>query len=156
MPTLTEILEDPSHNGVYRLMDVSAPKGRGASALPQPGLQSASSLADRPDVLRLDARRCSDKDGLLRAIGDLLHFPDYYGMNWDALEECLFDLSWWTGPVIVLIEHADALDREALAMLVDIWMGAAATWAAAGRVCVLLLTGAGEVNEVDFVPATEV
>lgn len=152
MPTLTEILEDPGHNGVYRLID-AMPDGRGSGATSAAGQQPAPSLADRPDVRRLDARQCPDKDAFLQAIGHALSFPDYYGMNWDALEECLFDMSWWAGPIIVLIAHADALDRDALATLLDIWSGAAATWAAAGRVCVLLLDGAGEVSDV---PAIEV
>lgn len=142
MPTLTEILHDPARNGVYRLTGEWPPAG-----------DVSGNLADRADIPRLDGRRCPDKDSLLEAIGHALHFPDYYGMNWDALEECLFDLSWWTGPVIVLIEHADTLDWDALATLVDIWTEAADAWAEAGRVCVLLLASA---DEVDTVPAIEV
>lgn len=121
MTTLTEILRDPARNGVYRL---------------------AAASPDLPELIRLDARRLADKSDLLAALGHALDFPAYYGLNWDALEECLFDLSWWTGPVIVLIEHADALDRETLATLVDIWTEAATAWAQAGRICVLLLAGA--------------
>lgn len=120
MPTLTEILGDPAHNGVYRL------------AVPLPEL---------PGLIRLDARQMAGKTDLLAALGHALDLPPYYGVNWDALEECLFDLSWHPGPVIVLLEHADALDAETLHTLADIWGEAAAAWAEAGRVCVLLLEG---------------
>jgi RNAse (barnase) inhibitor barstar len=136
MPTLTEILDAPARNGVYRLTPAAAGTSSEAANL------LAAALSDRADILRLDARRYHDKDALLEAIGQILHFPDYYGMNWDALEECLLDLSWWAGPVIVLIEHADALERGTLTTLVDIWNQAAVAWAEAGRICVLLLADA--------------
>jgi hypothetical protein len=43
---------------------------------------------------------------LLGLIAKRLSFPDYFGKNWDALEECLRDLSWLpAGPVV--LEHAD-------------------------------------------------
>ena len=137
MPTLTEILDDPERNGVYRLTD---------------DLATSATLIDRPDVLRLDARRCPDKDDLLEALGEALSFPDYYGINWDALEECLFDLSWWAGPVIVLIEHANVLDRGVLETLVDIWTEVSAAWAEVERICLLLLSGA---DAVDTLPAID-
>jgi RNAse (barnase) inhibitor barstar len=35
-----------------------------------------------------------DKSSLLRLIAELLLFPSYFGQNWDALDECLGDLSW--------------------------------------------------------------
>lgn len=35
-----------------------------------------------------------DKSSLLRLIAELLSFPSYFGQNWDALDECLGDLSW--------------------------------------------------------------
>lgn len=138
MPTLTEILDDPACNGVYRLTD--HPAGSGDSFGMEKPLYGP--LPERPDILRMDARRCPDKESLLVALGNTLQFPDYYGRNWDALEECLFDLSWWTGPVILLIEHADALARETRATLADIWTEAATAWAEVGRVCVLLLADA--------------
>jgi RNAse (barnase) inhibitor barstar len=34
------------------------------------------------------------KEDLLRYIAAELNFPDYFGFNWDALDECLADLSW--------------------------------------------------------------
>ena len=36
--------------------------------------------------------RCSTTPDLLRTLGDALEFPSYYGMNWDALNECLVEL----------------------------------------------------------------
>jgi RNAse (barnase) inhibitor barstar len=36
--------------------------------------------------------RCSTTPDVLRTLGDALEFPSYYGMNWDALNECLLDL----------------------------------------------------------------
>nr|WP_245313557.1 barstar family protein [Bradyrhizobium sp.] len=43
---------------------------------------------------------------LLGLLAKQLGCPDYFGENWDALEECLRDLSWLpTGPVI--LERAD-------------------------------------------------
>lgn len=152
MPTLTEILEDPARNGVYRLTsDVVVPKVV-STAHAEPDVELITSLSGAAEVIRLDGRHCPDKDSLLAAIGHALHFPAYYGMNWDALEECLFDLSWWVGPVIVLIEHADAIDREVLMILVDVWTEAATAWSEAGRVCVLLL---GAADELAAVPSVE-
>ena len=34
------------------------------------------------------------KQKLLRILAGQLQFPAYFGNNWDALEECLRDLSW--------------------------------------------------------------
>ena len=70
VPLPRDILSDPALNGVYR-------------------------LADRGELLPvLDGRGLADKHSLLSALGRALDFPDYYGENWDALEEGLADLSW--------------------------------------------------------------
>jgi Barstar (barnase inhibitor) len=46
------------------------------------------------------------KHDLLAMLATQLSFPDFFGGNWDALEECIGDLSWLpSGPVIV--NHAD-------------------------------------------------
>jgi RNAse (barnase) inhibitor barstar len=119
---LPDILDDPERNGAYRL---------------------AAPVPHRPGLVRLDARTAPTRDALLRELGARLGFPDYYGVNWDAFEECLLDLSWRPGPVLLLLEHADALEADALATLLEIWGQAAAFWDEAGRSCVLLLDGAG-------------
>ena len=46
------------------------------------------------------------KDQLLDALDATLGFPGYFGRNWDALSECLCDLSWLTPFQIVLV-HGD-------------------------------------------------
>jgi len=122
MAQLTDILDDPEYNGVYRI---------------------AGGVPPLPELLCLDARGITSKTALLQAIGQILDFPDYYGANWDALEECLFDLSWWEGPACLLIEHAEVLGTDDLELLADIWGEAAAAWSEAGRVCVLILQGVG-------------
>ena len=35
-----------------------------------------------------------------------LSFPDYFGWNWDALDECLRDLHWLPEPRRIAIVHA--------------------------------------------------
>lgn len=47
-----------------------------------------------------------DKRALLRFIAKELNFPDYFGENWDALEECLRDLSWRPAGQVVM-DHED-------------------------------------------------
>jgi hypothetical protein len=68
------------------------------------------------------------KEALLAAIAEALALPDYFGQNWDALEESLGDLD-VDGEMLVLVVRDAAslweqMPRE-MAMLVDIWLGAA-------------------------------
>jgi len=46
------------------------------------------------------------KTGLFAFLRQALPLPDYFGGNWDALEECLIDLDWSTHPKIILV-HQD-------------------------------------------------
>lgn len=45
------------------------------------------------------------KDRLLNKIARGLDFPSYFGGNWDALDECLRDLSWLDGVTEVVLLH---------------------------------------------------
>lgn len=42
---------------------------------------------------------------LLEELARCLHFPDYFGENWNALEECIRDLSWLPAGPVVLRHH---------------------------------------------------
>jgi RNAse (barnase) inhibitor barstar len=54
-------------------------------------------------VVRLDGLRIESKGDLLAAIATALDFPEYFGHNWDALDECLGEV---TEPTVV--EWVDA------------------------------------------------
>lgn len=115
--SVTQILEDARLNGIYRL--------EGSSDL----------------LPTLDGRGLDGKAGLLSALGWALEFPDYYGSNWDALEECLTDMSWRPGAIALHIDHADELAPDLLHTLMDIFTDAADFWREEGRPCSLYLSG---------------
>jgi hypothetical protein len=66
------------------------------------------------EAIRVDLTGCEDKAGLLERIAAALGFPDWFGDNWDALYDCLTDLSWRQGQGWVLIlENAHDLRQAA-------------------------------------------
>jgi RNAse (barnase) inhibitor barstar len=81
---------------------------------------------------RIDLAGCADKSDLLTRIGAALEFPDWFGGNWDALYDCLDDLSWLkaTGHLL-LIENVGALRAQApeyFVTLLDVCEEAARSW----------------------------
>ncbi|HET7057223.1 MAG TPA: barstar family protein [Nitrospiraceae bacterium] len=60
-------------------------------------------------------RKCHTKAGLLGEFARVLDFPDYFGKNWDAFEECVTDLQWLPAPgYLFIITEAEQLlpDRD--------------------------------------------
>ncbi len=55
-------------------------------------------------VIRLP-RVIRSKQKLFAILADRLRFPGYFGWNWDALEECLQDLSWLSPNRRVVLVH---------------------------------------------------
>jgi RNAse (barnase) inhibitor barstar len=43
-------------------------------------------------IYTLDVKSVASRDALHSRIARTLQFPDYYGMNWDAFDECIFDI----------------------------------------------------------------
>ncbi len=58
-----------------------------------------------------------------------LHFPEYFGYNWDALSECLRDLS-WTNHRRVAIVHDDVpeLGKGHVAIYLSVLANAVRDW----------------------------
>ncbi|WP_068637453.1 barstar family protein [Thauera butanivorans] len=50
--------------------------------------------ATDPLILRVDLAGCTGKAELLDRFAAALHFPAWFGHNWDALADLLCDLSW--------------------------------------------------------------
>lgn len=94
-----------------------------------------------PEALPCDAAFVADipasirsKQKLLRTLADALRLPDYFGHNWDALEECLRDLS-WLPEGNVQIRHRDlplSPGSEDRRTYLHVLQSAAAYWAKSG------------------------
>jgi len=60
---------------------------------PDPGFESVDELAKRGyQIARIDAAAPATEREFLGAIGAALDFPDYYGHNLDALNDCMRDV----------------------------------------------------------------
>ena len=88
-------------------------------------------------VYRIDLSGITDKAALMDRLQDVLQFPEWFGRNWDALEDCLTDMAWRDDVGYVLLFHGGAdLRRREKALfdtLVDVLKTAADYWRGAER-----------------------
>jgi len=119
MSKLLQRLRDASRSGVYR-----ATRGDDIlDATRDSGLR----------VARIALAGAADKDALLDRIAAALEFPAWFGRNWDALEDCLADLSWSNAAGhVLLIEGIAELPAQERGILADILASAAAARAQRG------------------------
>jgi RNAse (barnase) inhibitor barstar len=87
------------------------------------------SIPPGTDVRRVPAG-LESKQSLLKALDEILGLPDYFGQNWDALEECLLDLRWMPpGPLALLHEDLPLRkDSKALAIYLEVLSDAVERW----------------------------
>lgn len=75
------------------------------------------------------------KQQVLGCIASAFHFPKHFGKNFDALSDCLTDLTCKAGPqpgflvVLEQLPHTPKFDREARETLLDVFRDAADFWA---------------------------
>ena len=112
MGKLIKRLQDASRSGVYRTA-------------------SAEEIMDavRGSKLFLARIQFGPKEKLLKNIAAALEFPDWFGANWDALEDCLSDLA--GQGYVVLFDEAKPGDD--LGILIDVLRSSAQSWAARGK-----------------------
>lgn len=113
MGKLGQRLSDASRSGVYRA---------GASTV-----IVAAARESGIDAARIDAR-----ENVLARIAEALEFPSWFGGNWDALEDCLGDLSWRSGGGHVVVFEGFPRGDE-LGVLLDVLRATAEYWAERGR-----------------------
>lgn len=121
-PHLAGILGHPERNGIYRLDDD----------------------VKLGDCFYIAGKRLTDKEAMLGALSEALSFPDYFGFNWDAVEECLADLSWHEGDVVLLIDDAATPERispSSWGDMLDVLRDAARFWKSEGRPFAVFLRG---------------
>jgi RNAse (barnase) inhibitor barstar len=81
----------------------------------------------------------SDADSeqqLFDVLAEKLRFPDYFGRNWDALEECLRDLSWLPKDQPIVIVHDDlplSANDASRSIYLDLLISVMKHWQAIGE-----------------------
>ena len=116
MSKLLQRLSDASKSGVYRA-------SRADEIL---DAMEGSELM----VVRVSLAGAAAKDALMARVATALKFPQWFGGNWDALEDCLTDLSWSSaGGHVLLIEGAGGMSGDERGIFIDILASAAAWWA---------------------------
>ena len=88
-------------------------------------------------VIRIDIGHAHDKKDFLNDVSKAMKFPDWFGGNWDALADCLKDLSWLQakGWVVILekSKHFCAGHRHEFEEAMDVMAEAAANWRGRGK-----------------------
>ncbi len=62
-----------------------------------------AAIAWKLDFLHVDLKKVTSKTSVLKKVAYELDFPEYFGMNWDALSDCLTDMSWRPADGYVLL-----------------------------------------------------
>ncbi len=115
MSKLLQRLQDAKRSGVYRA-----------------ARRSEVEEAVRPSAIA--AVRVDLSQPVFEAFSKALGFPDWFGRNWDALEDCLCDLSWREAAgYVLLLERHEALAGDDCGVLRDVLAAAAEFWAGQGR-----------------------
>ena len=87
-------------------------------------------------MIECDLASCVDKADFLDRIAVALRFPDWFGHNWDALADCLGDLSWFPAEgYVIVLTRADAFRAAAEAdfdTALEIFDEATQAWATEG------------------------
>jgi RNAse (barnase) inhibitor barstar len=132
MSALTKILSDGKLSGVYHPTQ-------------GPNEIARTAKAAKLSVVKLDLRKVRGKKGFLARLAKALHCPPYFGMNWDALSDCLRDLSWLndTGWVMILLNGQEfaVKNQDDFTTAIDVLQTAAEYWRSHGKPFWILLYG---------------
>ena len=61
---------------------------------------------------QIDGNKCTTADNLFSEFSKVFEFPDYFGNNWAAFDECLNDLDWLEGKAYLLfINDSDKITK---------------------------------------------
>jgi RNAse (barnase) inhibitor barstar len=134
LAALASLIEE-NHGGVWFLPTHADPKA----------VQSAAKRAGFA-FFHVEGRNIARKEQLLHHVATVLRFPEHFGDNWDALEECLTDLEWVeAGGYVLYYDHIDAFlaaQPEQFETLVEILRDAVQSWKEDGTPMIVLLSGA--------------
>ncbi len=134
MENLTRLINDTDASGVYFLEGYPT-----SEELEE--LARSESLA----FFLIPGEDVTDKDQFLGRCAEALYFPDYFGKNWDALDDCLTDMSWHeAGGYLILFRNCDAFAVESpedFETALQVFNDSAEFWREQGKLFLVLVQG---------------
>ena len=142
MKTLKSLLTDTKHSGVYQLTAA-------ATHADIEKLAKASKLV----CFYIEGKKIEKKEQFLNHASVAMHFPEYFGDNWDAFEDCLTDLSWQDAPgYVILFDHYDGMASHAHGQFetaLEVFQSAVEYWEEQGKPMIVLLRGKPLLEDVE-------
>lgn len=115
--------------------------------------------ANPPLEVRIDLSDCTSKAALIERFAGAFELPPWFGFNWDALADCLTDLSWLpaSGYRLALLQPGQLrqADPETLATALEIIDETTAYWADQGIAFTVELVEDDAEATKDPLPRTE-
>ncbi|MDX2220213.1 MAG: barstar family protein [Burkholderiales bacterium] len=138
---LAKLFEADAPRGVFWLKDAESPATVAK-------LAKAKGLA----YFHLEGKSIEKKEQFLNHAAIVMHFPDYFGNNWDAFEECITDFEWLDAEGFVIhFDHTDnfaAHHESQLETVVELFQDAVDYWKGEGKPMLVLLSGSEPVPGV--------
>lgn len=134
MRRLADILADRSISGIF--LSAAEPVGHDIRRLAE----------DHGFIFfHIEGKTVDSKERFLAVVSKALRFPDYFGMNWDAFEDCLTDMSPYEDSDRYLIvydgfEAFAAREPEEFNTAVEIFKDATSFWAYEGKRMIVVLS----------------
>jgi RNAse (barnase) inhibitor barstar len=122
----------PTHRQLENYLQTA--KAPWSSLVVVPHASAVTSVVRAPAGFALrtvNGRKCATPAGLFAEFARALEFPDYFGHNWDALEECLADLEWLPAKgYVILVTDAQAVipDDDEYETLLEVLNDAGEAW----------------------------
>lgn len=97
------------------------------------GLDRTELEAEGYFVAAIDGQVVRSDAALFAALSEAFQFPDYFGCNWDALDEVLRDLEWVAPTKVVLtLDGRQGVELSpTFGRLLSAWLSAAQEWSKA-------------------------
>lgn len=134
MKKLSDILRDVKASGVYVL--------EGSTSV---GDVEKFAQGNGFAFFLLRGTEVRTKVDFLSSAAAALSFPDYFGNNWDAFEDCLTDMSWHEAPgYVLLLDEFEAFAEDSpdeFRTALEILKDSSVFWADRQKAFVVLLRG---------------
>ncbi|SRR5579883_245167 len=142
MDNLIALFEGEDRPGLYRLTTPVS-------------MATLTSLAEthQTQLVYIDGRTIASKADFLQSIAQAMAFPDYFGHNWDALQDLLTDQDWLTGDrAIILYDQPENFAQHAPSdwqIALDILRSTVDYWRQADRPLSVLFQSRTELTGID-------